>query len=182
MHLFFQRLWLVPCAYACSSNWYGLQLCLCRLLELQRRTGHRRDVQVPACWLVGTVPEQWSSTRGGGRAQLLGGRLGRGEAQDVPRLLVSICTSGQSKLGGRSLACFSNWCGMCLCLCGLLGLWGRAGHGEDVQVCRTGQQSGYWWDRVQWVAGVGTQPGGRSLTCLSAGTSRAFSTTEACDY
>lgn len=77
------------CAYACSSNWYGLQLCLCRLLELQRRTGHRRDVQVPACWLVGTVPEQWSSTRGGGRAQLRGARLGRGEAQDVPWVLAS---------------------------------------------------------------------------------------------
>lgn len=95
-----------------------------------------------ACWLVGTVPEQWSSTRGGGRAQLLGARLGRGEAQDVLWVLFSIWTSGQSKLGGKSLTCFSNWYGLCLCLCNLLGLWGRAGLGEDVQVCRAGQQSG----------------------------------------
>lgn len=129
----------VACAYACSSNWYGLQLCLCRLLELQGRTGHRRGMF--RCLLASgnrtRAVEFHQRWRQGPVA-----RLGRGEARDVPWVLVSIWTSGQSKLGGKSLTCFSNWYGLCLCLCNLLGLWGRAGLGEDVQVCRAGQQSG----------------------------------------
>lgn len=169
----------VACAYACSSNWYGLQLCLCRLLELQGRTGHRQDVHVPACWLVGTVPEQWGSTRGGGRAQLLGASLGRGAAQDVPWVLVNIWTSGQSKLGGRSLTRYPNWCGLCLCPCSLLGLWWRAGHGEDVQVCRAGQQSGT--ESSGWQGWEHSLEAGLSPACQLE-LQELFSTIKARDY
>ena len=60
-HLFFN------CACACVyfSNCCGLHLCLCSLLELQGRAGHRDSVgvQMPVCGLVGTAPEQWISTR-----------------------------------------------------------------------------------------------------------------------
>lgn len=29
---------------------------------------------------------------------------------------------------------FFNWCGLHVCLCSLLGLWRKAGHGKDVQI------------------------------------------------
>lgn len=40
--------------------------------------------------------------------------------------------------------------------------------GENIQVHRVGQQSGSWRDRVQCMAGVEAQPGGRSFNCLQA--------------
>lgn len=84
--------------------------------------------------LLGTAQEQWSSSRDRGRVQL------------------------------PCWCCVSNWCALCLRLFSLLGLQGRTGHGEDVQVHKVGQQSGSWRDRVQWVVGVEAQPRGRSFT------------------
>lgn len=53
--------------------------------------------------------------------------------------------------------------------CSLLGLQGRAGHREGVQVFGVGQKNGSWWDSSQWVVRVRAQPGGRSLTCVCVG-------------
>lgn len=46
------------------------------------------------------------------------------------------------------LICSSNWCGLCLCLFSLLGLEGRAGLGEGVQVHGVVRWSVSWRDRV----------------------------------
>ena len=45
----------------------------------------------------------------------------------------------------------------------------RAGHGEDIQVCGVGQQSGSCLYSVHWMIEVGAQPGGMSFTCLQVG-------------
>lgn len=42
----------------------------------------------------------------------------------------------------------------------------EGGHKEDVQVHGVGWCSGYWRDRVQWMARVVLQPRSRSLVCL----------------
>lgn len=65
--------------------------------------------------------------------------------------------------------CSSNWCVLYSCLCSLLGLQGRAGHWEDIQLHGVEQQSGSWRNRIQWLVVGVVQQGDRSLTCLQAG-------------
>lgn len=50
-----------------------------------------------------------------------------------------------------------------------MGLQGRAGHGQDLQVHGVGWQNCCLRYRIQCVTGVGGQPRVRSLSCLQAG-------------
>lgn len=74
----------------------------------------------------------------------------------LPTTVVSICA--------YIICCFSNWCGLYLSLSDLMGLQGRAGHGEDLQVHGVVWQSGSWRYRIQCVAGMGAQTRVMSLT------------------
>lgn len=61
--------------------------------------------------------------------------------------------------------CSSNCCGLWLWLWNLLELHGRAGHREIDEVCGFRWWSGFWGNRIHWVAKVVVLPEGRSLTC-----------------